>query len=345
MEGLLLRLSAVDADAEAAVRVIAWFDALVERGASLNALVRATAALAECPAALVRPGEVDLRWGPDGRPVVQDAPSGEVALPGGGSVRLERGGPPGLFDELVLERFALSARLLGAVPAAPHLADPALVELVLSTREAEEDRSRALHLLGLRPGRPLRVAALEPGADLRALATEAGHAVRAAEVGGVVAALLQARGGTVAVDALRAALGGGPRGGLGGAVAALDAGTSWRQARLALRFADAPGELVDHDALGAPALLAEVPPAVLAAHPDVVALAALPALDLATLDAFCRTGSLRGAAAALHLHHSSVAGRLAHVQTAVGWTLDDPGGRFRARCALLAHRLARACRS
>ena len=48
MRGLLLRLSALDADAESAVRVIAYFDALVARSTDPAALVRATAALAEC---------------------------------------------------------------------------------------------------------------------------------------------------------------------------------------------------------------------------------------------------------------------------------------------------------
>jgi DNA-binding transcriptional LysR family regulator len=64
------------------------------------------------------------------------------------------------------------------------------------------------------------------------------------------------------------------------------------------------------------------------------------ALDVDTLEAFCRTGSLRQAALALHLHHSSVAARLAHVEDALGWRLDEPQGRFRARMALLARRLA-----
>lgn len=63
---------------------------------------------------------------------------------------------------------------------------------------------------------------------------------------------------------------------------------------------------------------------------------------MAALEAFCRTGSLRKAAALLHLHHSSVADRLARVEDELGWRLDEPGDRFRARFALLARRLASA---
>jgi hypothetical protein len=73
MKGLLLRLSAVDADAEAAVRVIAYFDALVERGATPVELVRAAAGLAECPAGLDRRGVEPVRFGPD------SAPAGSIA--------------------------------------------------------------------------------------------------------------------------------------------------------------------------------------------------------------------------------------------------------------------------
>ncbi len=374
MKGLLLRLSAVDADAEAAVRVIAYFDALVENRATPADLVRAAAALAECPAGLDAAGEEPLRFRPDGS--AAEAPvtaSGSAELgPGAGHVWLAREGGPGPLDDLVLERMAISARLVvrPRTPA-PHLADPALVELVLSEREAAEDRARALRLLGIQPGRPVRVVAVtadgtDPGAAAVALVARGrpGHAVPMAVIGGVAALLLQPRDGVGAVPAdLRAAVdervrerrddGLAPahplvRVGVGGAVPGPEARTSWTQAQLAVRFAVAGGRwdaVVDHASLGSLALLAELPPERLRAQPDVAALdllAATPAgaLDLAALEAFCCTGTLRQAAALLHLHHSSVAARLAHVEDALGWRLADPGGRFRARFALLARRLA-----
>jgi len=87
--------------------------------------------------------------GPDGQPVPTDLPvveSGAVDLGPEGRVWLERPGQPGLLDDLVLERFAMSARVLTCSQRrtlAPDLADPALVELVLAEREAAEDRARA----------------------------------------------------------------------------------------------------------------------------------------------------------------------------------------------------------
>ncbi|MDT8913348.1 helix-turn-helix domain-containing protein [Amycolatopsis sp. PS_44_ISF1] len=287
------------------------------------------------------------------------------AVEPGGRVWLERAAPEPL-DDLVLERFAIAARLLarpGAV-AAPHLADPALVELVLGERAAAEDRARALVLLGLAAGKPVRVVAVgtgdgrDPGAAAVALMARGGAfpAARVAVVGEVAAVVVQPREGTDAVvSALRSALAdrarersatGTVRVGVGDPVDGLEARRSWLQARLAERFAGPGAEpVIVHEELGSRTLLAEIPPERLRAQPDVRALdelAATPAgaADVATLEAFCRTGSLRQAAVLLHRHHSSVAGRLAHVEDALGWRLDDPGDRFRAHLALLARRLA-----
>ncbi|OMI34222.1 helix-turn-helix domain-containing protein, partial [Streptomyces sparsogenes] len=122
------------------------------------------------------------------------------------------------------------------------------------------------------------------------------------------------------------------------------------QACTALRFAVAgtPREAVaDHDALGPVALLADIPAERLGALPEARRLEALAAqrngrLAIAALAAFCRTGSLRRAAAELHLHHSSVAARLAQAEAVLGWRLRDPEHRFRAQLALYARLLSEA---
>ncbi|MEU9269102.1 helix-turn-helix domain-containing protein [Streptomyces sp. NPDC048251] len=370
MMGLLLRLSAVDADAEAAVRVIAYFDELVAHRASLPDLVRSAAALAECVAGLRRDGESQLRFTPAGvRADGEVAPSAaaELGHDPTGQVWLERPGGPGPFDDLVLERFAIAALLLARqapLTTAPHLADPALVELLLGEQAAAEDRARALVLLGLDSRRPVRVMAVGtgndsgPGAAAVALLSHCGMlpTARVAVVGGIAAALLQPRGDAAAVvGTLRAALderarqrtsAGSVRVGVGDPVDGLDARQSWLQARLAERFAAPDTEtVVVHGELGSLTLLAEIPAERLRAQDDVRALDALAATpagaaDIAALEAFCRTGSQRQAALALHRHHSSVATRLVHVEDVLGWRLEEPGYRFRARVALLARRLA-----
>ncbi|WP_143671119.1 hypothetical protein, partial [Streptomyces sp. Ru87] len=297
--------------------------------------------------------------GPDpaARPDSAVAPApGETPSGPSGRVWLERPGAPGPLDELVLEWMALAARVVVAdnrrprEPEPPHVADPALVELVLSEREAVEDRARALRLLGLTPELPLRVLAVaggpgtEVGVEAVALLGRSGlrAVVRIAGVGELGAVLVQPRDGETAspaeelraVTAERMREAGAARqsarrvrAGVGGSSAALEARTSWTQARNALRFAVAgdPAEaVIDHDALGPVALLAEIPVELLHAQPDVRALAALAegetdGTGIAALAAFCRTGSLRQAATELHLHHSSVAARLAQVEGALGW--------------------------
>ncbi|MDT7562032.1 MAG: hypothetical protein QOG76_656 [Pseudonocardiales bacterium] len=374
MKGLLLRLSALDSDAEAAVRVIAYFDRLVERAATPGEVVRATAALAECVVGWASSGSPDagaLRFAPNGAEVgaevpIQSSASAPVDPSDSAStarVWLERPGTSAPLDDLVLERLALTARLLGSArrrTPAPNLADPALVELVLAEREAREDRARAVHLLGLAAGLPVRVLAVRPApgrdpiAEAVALVSPARgpRTVRVAAIGEVAAVLLQPPAGADALPpVLRAALAvqdNSSVAALGGAAPPLDARRSWHQAQLALRFA-VPGTtdtaFIEHDALGTLALLAELPAQRLRTEPDVLAIDALAstragALDVAALEAFCRTGSLRQAAAELHLHHSSVAARLARVEQAVGWRLDTPGDRFRARLAVVARLLA-----
>jgi hypothetical protein len=393
VKGLLLRLSALDADAATAVRVIAHFEALLGGALDPVSLTRSTAGLAGCAAGLELPDGRTARFGPDGA-ALAGAPghvSGRVDLEPAGRVWLERPGAPGPFDELVLEWMAIAARVLAGRPRparTPRAADPALVELVLSGREAVEDRARALRLLGLAPEAPLRVVAVAgaPGADAGADAGVEAVAllgrgalrgtVRVARVGSLGAVLVQrpdgASGGSAAGTAspaaeLRAAMrdrvrdrgtarrpAHGTRVGIGGGADPLDAHASWAQARSALRFAvaGAPEEAVaDHDELGPVTLLADIPVERLRAQPDVRRLGELAHGErggqsgqggelLAALAAFCRTGSLRQAAAELHLHHSSVAARLTHVEKELGWRLRDPQDRFRAHLALYALRLA-----
>lgn len=367
MRGLLRKLSALDADAETAIRVIAYFDTLVERRATLLEVVRSTAGLADCVVGVAVDGGPPLRHGPDGEPVVGEpgTVTAEAAIGESGRVWLERPAGPRPLDDLVLERCAITIRVLEpprhtAAPrladphlADPHLADPALVELVLSEREAPEDRARAVKLLGLAPDRPLRIAAVEcgpgldPGAEAVRLVGRAGRhvPVRVAIVGRRAALVLQPPDSPGLAEALSGRGGGDVRLGLGGTVGGLDAHASWQQAQQALRFTSAERPVADFADLGATALLAEVPVGLLRQDADVTALNSLATtpsgrLDVAALEAFCVSGSLQKAAESLHLHHSSVAARLARAEDVLGWSLDTPHGRFRTMVALLARRLA-----
>ncbi|MGW6565668.1 helix-turn-helix domain-containing protein [Streptomyces sp. NPDC054975] len=240
------------------------------------------------------------------------------------------------------------------------LGDPALVQAVLSPSMPETQRSRALHLLGLPPVGPMRAAAVvvaEPAAlqgVLRACAAEL-YAPPSSRTGGTapygalwprVGALLlpgPGSGGTRGSTAV-------PRGvavGVGPAVAPERLPESWARARRAARFAGLGPtwpRLVDAAELGAQILLADIPEDAALTHPDVTAVARLEAEPegpqmLATLEAVCRTRSLREAAKLLSLHHSSVAHRVARAERALAMSLSDPSERQRAHTAVLLWRL------
>ncbi|MFC9684451.1 PucR family transcriptional regulator, partial [Streptomyces sp. NPDC056948] len=99
MKELAGRLTALDPDAGAAVRVIAYFDRLAESRAGVEALVRGAAVLSGCPARLVDPERhVHVRVQPDGTRQDTDTPpnptwpSARLTPNGPAILWLERGG-------------------------------------------------------------------------------------------------------------------------------------------------------------------------------------------------------------------------------------------------------------
>lgn len=355
MQGLLLRLSSLDSDAESAVRVIAYFDSLVRDHATVPVMLQATARLAQCPVGLVHAGdEHGMRVLPDGK-IHHSAPPplSAVTWPLGsalGLVWMEREGGAHGLDAIVLERFAGAATVAMERVAGPGQAvnDPALVELVLSSGAGDTERTRALRLLGFDPSALLRVLASpaaesDDGGVLAVALRRAGRHARAARVGATAAIIVAS-----AVDGLPE-IAGGPRVGIGPVAAGSGAPDSWAGAQTALRFAVAGARAADRVVnwtdLGALALFAaHVPDDAIAALPDVRALETLSRSPhgketVEAVEALCEAGSVRRAAAAVHLHHSSMAARIARAEAALGFSLSDPGGRLRAHLALRLLRL------
>jgi PucR C-terminal helix-turn-helix domain len=341
MEVLARRLSNLDAEAGGAVRVVMFYDALMRRRVDLPALVRASAGLAECVAGVrLRGAGSVVRMGSDGRPAPEPATPASTTLPITlddeeiGTVWLERPGTPGALDEFVLDRLAIAAAAVVERygPARTTMADPALVELVISAESDEAAKERALRLLGFAADSPLHVLAVRSRLPLDQVGAKLcpNRPVKAALVGDV--------GVIVATTVDRARFPAGVRAGVG---AAECPERSWRQARTALRFSTDRRPVVDYAQLGALALLADVPANVVRDNADVTAVERVAANqeDLDTLDAYCATGSLRRAAEVLHLHHSSVARRLDQLGRTLGIDLTEPTGLLRARLALTAWQL------
>jgi hypothetical protein len=333
VRGLLLRLSALDSDAASAVRVISFFDALVAQHAGLERLVASTAQLAECPAGLTVPETgVWLRTDAGGVALTTaPPPTASRELEGGGRVWLERDGEPLPLDEIVLERFAIAAGvLLGETRARlSGLDDPALVELAVSASAGDAERSRAVHLLGFSPLTPIRVLAVGDGPLPDPPGPQAAIGDRHAVL--VAAAAAVPTGRPI---------------GVGPVAPAMRAPQSWRAARTALRFTT-PGviDTIDWDDLGALGPIAQqLRTDQIGAIPDVAALDRLAAEPggqdtLAVLTALIATDSVRKAAALVHRHHSSVAGRLARAEASLGFDAHSATGRFRLTLALALRRL------
>ncbi len=341
MEALALRLSQLDEQAEGAIRVVMFYDTLMRRRVDLPALARASAVLAECVAGirLYGTGQV-IRMAPDGMRASTPPPPVPTTTPITldeeeiGTVWLERPGPRGQLDQLLLDRLAIAAAAVVERygPAHTTMADPALVELAISAGSDEAARTRALRLLGFAAGLPVHVVAVRSRLPL----DQVGGAICPARP--VKAARLADVGVILATTVDRARF---PAGVRAGVAAAESPDRSWRQARTALRFTTPREPVIRHDDLGAIALLSEISEDSVRANPDVAAIARMAGDpgDLETLDAYCATGSLRRAADLLHLHHSSVARRLEQLGKTLGVDLTEPAGLTRARLALTAWRL------
>jgi hypothetical protein len=364
LHGLLLRLSGIDAEAEAAVRVIAAFDQLVAHRADIGALARAAAGLAECTAGVHDPLRgVFISVSSDGKGVPARAipPTSTIVKVDDGSgaeVWLQRAGGAGPLDLIVAERMAAAAAIIldRMYGSSSYATDLGAVELLLSDQASDVERARCARLLGLAEARFIRAIALvcdrpEPAVVrqvLEGFASQiraAGDAVQLAKVGDVFAAI------TTAEDPPKE-LSPSARAGVGPKVDPLDAATSWAGARSALRFTLClPGlkrpPIAFVEDLGPLMALAYLPQGGLGTLADVEAIERVAANDpsgelVHTLDVFCRAGSLRRSAAELYLHHTSVAARIAHIGALLEYPVDTPDGAFRARMAMALWQLSQA---
>lgn len=343
MDPEAIRLSELGSGADAVLRIVAHFDALVESSADAEAVVRSAESIAQCPVA--------VRWVSATEPEVRLERAGAAAHP---------------LDEVLVDRVRHALRMTASrVGSTVQLGDPALLELVLSDNELPTERARAIRLLGLDETREVRVLAVSAGSPaeaLRVVVRELGdQPVRSVTIGADTALLCysseDARTLSDRLDAaiiaafpppLPAHIGRGPWVGIGAKTTVFGAAASWRQAQRGLRFASSTHygrRAVAYERLSVLELLADLPLEQVLRHHDVArinAIASKPAgaHDVDTTEAFCVLGSLRRTATQLHLHHSTVAARIAHVESAMGWDLADPIDRFTATLVLFVRRIA-----
>ncbi len=349
MQQLVARLSAIDAEAGAALKVISYFDRLNEGRAGIESLVRGAAVLSGHAAGL-RDQERHLyfRVLPDGS--VEQASAGRAVGPwaealdpawpavpvldtGPGVAWLETTRPRDL-DGVILERLAVSVRaVLDRTHRRAVRDDAAALEVLLTEAATADERLEAARRLGWSPTARVRVLAAFPNETHRP----------AVEISGTCAFLVGAdeKPDRNAPPAARL--------GVGERVPILQAPTSWKQARTALRLTgrqtpDDPGpSTLSYTNLGALAALVESFPPSAPLPTDVVRLqqacASTPWL-METLHNIAVHPSLRAASTGAHVHHSTLQVRAEQAEQLLGWPLLTVGGRLRLQSALVVRKLA-----
>lgn len=325
--------------------MVAAFDALVEEQAGVEAVLCSATELAGCRVGLHLPGPAGSYRAepPPGaltRPLVS---GGEVWLdPPGGRTRTP-------IAALVLERCAIACTV--ALARRPRLGDPGLMQTCVEPGAGDLVRSHALEALGLEPSTPVTVMAVDgPSAPVLAALGGPGRGVRSTPLGPVTLLLCPRPVPDQFPVPVGARVGVGPPG------TAATLPYAWREARSALRFAlpathprppypEDEGVIVRAELLGAFALLprllarADIDEVDDVRRLDVLAAEPGGAETIRTLVAVAATESLRKAATVVHLHHTSVAQKVARAEQILGFSATDGYGRSRLMLGLVLQRI------
>jgi hypothetical protein len=373
MQELVGRLTALDPEASESLKVIAYFDALVEGHASLEVLLRGAAVLSGCAAGF-RAGATTMRVDSSGRRMRDSAaragaPDQAQAadttwpahpLPDGGIAWIERSTAAHANDAMVLERLAIGLSI-SIDQGNPAGLERRALEILLDTDETTDARGAAAHRLRLDGVTEARIAATpaagSPDNPRSVVIDTAAGRVRARILlpGDDAAETIGRASGRSSSGSAGAegdgSVGGDARTGIGIASAPADLAASWASALIALRMTSAREPVLRADDLGVVLLAAEAADAGRPTHPDVRAVSAVVAADsrsrtdrgadaLDVLDALARAESVRGAATLAGVHHSTMQARAADLADALGFDPRTPAGRVRLSDALRLHRLA-----
>jgi hypothetical protein len=336
MQELVGRLTALDPEASESLKVVGYFDALVGGQVSVDVLASSAAVLAGCPVGVTLSDGRSTRMSPGGERLAaaeeHDWPAHDAGP--GDRVWIERASAPHTNDAMLLERFAIAV----AITRSRSDSDSSLhraAELVVDATVSADDRAAAAARLRLDAHELVQAVALPAAAP----ADRYPSAVLSTPFGLARVVLVPAP-----LDGKSGGWEGSSPAGIGLAVDPARLPKSWASALVALRLSG-PGEaVVQAERLGSLLVLAEAADADPDAHPDVVALERL-ALErgaLPTLDALADTGSVRAAATALGVHHSTVQARLLGLVDTLGYDPRLPDGRTRYVLARTLHRLRAA---
>ena len=348
MQGLMYRLAELDADSAGLVRVIDYFDALVRHGADLASFLRASATLADCVVGIETSGHFGSQsmsrydprgqWSPWPRiapTTVKDIVIGDVAV---GTVWIERAGDRLPLDDMLVDRMALTAAII-VQPRRPLTDAEHTRNLLFPVGELAV--LTACASLRIEPSAAVRVIVSRKQEGVRLPISRESTPGRAKEVeidGDSLGLVLESP--VQACEFANVSLPPGTRAGISLVAHASEVHTMIDTARFARGQASDTNPVVNADDLGALILLARGPNVDQNRIPDIVRAQELRRTDngvelLATLRVYLRFGTLRAAADSLHLHHSSVAHRLAKLSHHVGFNVDTFENRSRATAMIM----------
>ncbi|GGG18017.1 hypothetical protein GCM10007304_35100 [Rhodococcoides trifolii] len=321
MQGLMYRLAELDANSAGLVRVIDYFDALIRHGADTAAMMRASAALADCVVGMDVPGRPEARrcdprgrWSP--QPVRPPSSSKDVVVDDVvvGAVWIERQGPALPLDDMLVDRMALTTAII-LQPSRTRTKEDFTTDLLFPSDAMTALASCAA--LGIDPAAAVRVVV----ADRPLTVATAGTSV-AVTVDSEVLHIVTDPG---VVD--------GSSVGISLPAPARDIHRMIVSARFARSQTSDIRPVVDAVDLGALNLL--MPGIGRDSIPDLVRVADVDSELVATLRTYLQSGTYRAAADRLHLHHSSVAHRLTKLSTKLGFAVDSIENRARATAMMM----------
>lgn len=336
MQELLGRIARLDPSASLGLRVIACFDELVVGNVNTRALLAAAASLAACPAGFrQRSPARTIRITPDGHHVPSGAPPPSprpemVSAPAGDlEVWLEREGAAQPNDAIILERLALAVRIRHG-HGRREFDNRRHFGLLVDESVTENQRCVSATALGLNIDHDYRVAAAPLFAVWDAHPSGPEDVVPT-RFGPIHAVVVPADAGSVAASPC----------GVGSATRPVDLHRSFRTALVALRLCEPPTTgLVHADDLGGlVGLLADTGDTT--TSPDVERLATVLThpWGLPTVQAIISTGTVRQAARAAGVHHSTMQDRIDTMEQTLGFDPLDGFGRTRLGTAHLMWRL------
>lgn len=279
-----------------------------------------------------------------------------------GLVWLERGESDWrLLDHVVAERLAVAAVTSAIQVSAAHeaslMVDSASVERLIAGGISASEAAVHVRQAGLTLGRPLVAVAIgeypRASSSVDALAKAVSRELNRERItsrSSIIAgrAALVVENSPRLVDVLNSmndgTLGFGSKVnfGVGNPMTPEHLSLSWDQATEALllqSLGPSDSRVTRFSELGLLHLLALIPESEVVTFSDYVKVQELASQgsqpsDLELLEAFCETGSLRGAASAVFLHFTSVRSRLARISAKVGLDLSNPSDRLRAHVAV-----------